>query len=89
MLGKMTKMSYYTRNHSLIHESNVVGKMDFGYERTVNTSDLQTGFVNKWRRLFYRKPSSISEMIEVRKSLSSNGIFKIDLYRQDLQRTKL
>ena len=33
--------------------------------------------------------SSTSEAIEVRKYISSNGVFKIDLYRQDLQRTEL
>ena len=64
---------------NLILQSNVAGEMDFGYERPVNT----------WRWLFYRIPSSTSETIEVRKYVSSNGIFKIDLYRQDLQFSKL
>ena len=70
---------------NLILQSGVAGKMDFGHERAVNTSHLQTGFVNKRRRLFYRNPSSTSEAIEVRKYMSSNGIFKMNLYRQDLQ----
>ena len=72
---------------NLILQSDVAAKMDFGYERAGNASHLQTGFVNKWRRLFYK--SSTSETIEVRKYISSYGIFKIDLYRQDLQRTEL
>ena len=37
---------------SLILQSDVAGKMDFGYIRAGNASHLQTGFVNKWRRLF-------------------------------------
>ena len=73
--------------HNFILQSDVAAKMDFGYERTVNTSHLQTDFVDNWRRLFYR--SSSSETIEVRKYISSNGIFKIDLNRQDLQRPNL
>ena len=32
--------------------------------------------------------SSTSETIEVKKYISSNDIFKIDLYRQDLQKTE-
>ena len=31
---------------NLILQSDVAGKMDFGYERAVNTSHSQTGFVN-------------------------------------------
>ena len=38
---------------------------------------------------FYFYRSSTSETIEVRKKISSNSIFKIDLYRQDLQGTEL
>ena len=65
---------------NLILQSDVAGKMHFGYERAVNTSHLKTGFANKRRRLFYEKPSlSTSETIEVRKYVSSNGIFKTDL----------
>ena len=48
-------------------------------QRAVISSHLQTCFVNKWRRQFYRIPSSTSEAIDVRKYISSIVIFKIDL----------
>ena len=53
-------------------------KNGFRLKRAANTSFLQTGFVNKWWRLFYR--SSTSDMIEVRKYISPNGIFKTEIY---------
>ena len=38
---------------NLILQSGVAGKMNFRHERAVNTLNLQTGFVNKWRGPFY------------------------------------
>ena len=49
------------------YTTDVAGKMDFGYERAGNASHLQTGFVNKWRRLF----------IEVRFDFRNDGGKKI------------
>ena len=54
---------YFIHYNSLLIYCDVAGKMDFGYERVGNALHLQTGFVNKWWRLFYRTSTFIEVQI--------------------------
>ena len=77
---------------NLTLQTDVVGKIYFNHERALNTSHVQTGFVNKWRRLFHKSSTFIEVQLPKdrgKKLYIISGIFKIDLYRSDLQRMKV